>query len=150
MANRTYRYYKGDVRYPFGYGLSYTTFRYAEPQNAATLQTGEPLQVTTTVTNTGNRAGDEVVQLYVIHPQNGQTRVPKCALKGFQRIHLAKGESKEVSFILTPEELGLVNQDGNLVERAGKVDIYIGGGQPYLSEGDFSSVEIQGDNYTVY
>ena len=150
MANRTYRYYKGDVRYPFGYGLSYTTFQYTEPENVSVVQTGENLQVSTTVTNTGKRSGDEVVQLYVMHPQNPNVRTPICALKGFQRIHLDKGESRKVSFTLTPEELGLVDQNGNLVEKAGKIDLYIGGGQPYKSEGDFSSVEIQGDNYTIY
>jgi len=91
-----------------------------------------------------------VVQLYVMHPQNPNVRTPICALKGFQRIHLDKGESRKVSFTLTPEELGLVDQEGNLVEKAGKINLYIGGGQPYKSEGDFSSVEIQGDNYTIY
>lgn len=150
MLNRTYRYYKGDVRYPFGYGLSYTTFSYAEPKNVSSVRTGELLQVSTTVTNTGDRSGDEVVQLYVMHPQDGQKQIPKCALKGFRRIHLEKGKSMEVSFTLSPEDLGLVDQDGNLVEKAGKVDIYIGGGQPYLSVGEFSAVEIEGDDYTVY
>ena len=150
MANRTYRYFKGDVRYPFGYGLSYTTFGYAPLQNASTVKTGESIQVTTTVTNTGKRAGDEVVQLYVSHPQNGNTRVPLRALKGFKRIHLDKGESRQVTFTLSPEELSLVDEKGNQVEKEGTVELYIGGGQPYKSEGSFGELKIEGEKYVVY
>ena len=150
MANRTYRYFKGDVRYPFGYGLSYTTFGYAPLTNNSTVKTGESIQVATTVTNTGKRAGDEVVQLYVSHPQNGNTRVPLRALKGFKRIHLDKGESRQVIFTLSPEELALVDEKGNLVEKEGTVELYIGGGQPYKSEGSFGELKIEGDSYVVY
>ena len=150
MANRTYRYFKGDVRYPFGYGLSYTTFGYAPLQNASTVKTGESIQVTTTVTNTGKRAGDEVVQLYVSHPQNGNTRVPLRALKGFKRIHLDTGESRQVTFTLSPEELSLVDEKGNQVEKEGTVELYIGGGQPYKSEGSFGELKIEGEKYVVY
>ena len=150
MANRTYRYFKGDVRYPFGYGLSYTTFGYAPLTNNSTVKTGESIQVATTVTNTGKRAGDEVVQLYVSHPQNGNTRVPLRALKGFKRIHLDKGESRQVIFTLSPEELALVDEKGNLVEKEGSVELYIGGGQPYKSEGSFGELKIEGDSYVVY
>ena len=116
MANRTYRYFKGDVRYPFGYGLSYTTFAYQPLTLAPTVETGKSLQVSTTVTNTGSRDGDEVVQLYVKHPQNGNTRVPLKSLKGFKRIHLKKGESQQVTFTLSPEELALVDDRGNWIE----------------------------------
>lgn len=150
MANRTYRYYKGDVRYPFGYGLSYTTFGYAPLQNNSTVKTGESIQVTSTVTNTGKRAGDEVVQLYVSHPQNGNTRVPLRALKGFKRIHLEKGESKTVTFTLSPEELALVDDKGNLVQKEGPVELFIGGGQPYKSEGSFGELKITGDRFVVF
>ena len=150
MASRTYRYFKGDVRYPFGYGLSYTTFKYDPLKNVSTIKTGENVKVTTTVTNTGSRDGDEVVQLYVSHPQNGNTRVPLRALKGFKRIHLAKGESKTITFTLSPEELALVDNKGNLVQNAGQVELYIGGGQPYKSEGSFGELKIEGEKYVVY
>ena len=150
MANRTYRYFKGDVRYPFGYGLSYTTFAYQPLSNASIVKTGESIQVTTTVTNTGKRDGDEVVQLYVSHPQNGNTRVPLRALKGFKRIHLNKGESRTVTFTLSPEELALVDDKGNLVQKEGPVELYIGGGQPYKSEGSFGELKIEGEPYVVY
>ena len=150
MANRTYRYFKGDVRYPFGYGLSYTTFAYQPLSNASVVKTGESIQVTTTVTNTGKRDGDEVVQLYVSHPQNGNTRVLLRALKGFKRIHLNKGESQTVTFMLSPEELALVDDKGNLVQKEGPVELYIGGGQPYKSEGSFGELKIEGEPYVVY
>ena len=150
MANRTYRYFNGEVRYPFGYGLSYTTFAYQSLSNASTVKTGESIQVTTTVTNTGQRAGDEVVQLYVIHPQNGNVRVPLHSLKGFKRIHLEKGESQTVSFTLSPEELALVDEKGNLVEREGPVKLYIGGGQPDKSKGSFGELKIEGETYAIY
>ncbi|MGM9759945.1 MAG: glycoside hydrolase family 3 C-terminal domain-containing protein [Parabacteroides sp.] len=149
MANRTYRYFKGDVRYPFGYGLSYTTFAYQPLSLASTVKTGESLQVSTTVTNTGSRDGDEVVQLYVKHPQNGNTRVPLKALKGFKRIHLKKGESQQVTFTLSPEELALVDEKGNWVEKEGSVELFVGGGQPYLSEGSFGELKITGDLYKI-
>lgn len=149
MANRTYRYFKGDVRYPFGYGLSYTSFAYAPLATGLTVRTGERIQLTATVTNTGKREGDEVVQLYVSHPQNGNTRVPLRALKGFGRVSLQKGESKTITFTLTPEELALVDDKGNLVQREGTVELFIGGGQPYKSEGSFGELKITGEPYVV-
>lgn len=149
MANRTYRYYKGDVRYPFGFGLSYTTFGYEALQSDSTVLSGEQIQVSTVVRNTGARDGDEVVQLYVIHPQNGNTPVPACALKGFKRLHLRAGESRTVTFTLSPEELALVDSKGNLVEKEGTVELYIGGGQPYKSTGTFGAVCIKGEPYVV-
>lgn len=119
-------------------------------QNNSTVKTGESIQVTSTVTNTGKRAGDEVVQLYVSHPQNGNTRVPLRALKGFKRIHLEKGESKTVTFTLSPEELALVDDKGNLVQKEGPVELFIGGGQPYKSEGSFGELKITGDRFVVF
>ena len=149
MSNRTYRYFKGDVRYPFGYGLSYTTFAYDVPTEAKRVNTGDSIVVSGSVTNTGAYDGDEVVQLYVKHPQNKNKLVPICALKGFDRVHLKKGETKQVSFKLTPEDLALVDSRGNLVQKPGKVEIYIGGGQPNKSEGGFSALEIVGDDYVI-
>ncbi|MDX1674434.1 MAG: glycoside hydrolase family 3 C-terminal domain-containing protein, partial [Longimicrobiales bacterium] len=81
----TYLYYRGDPLYPFGYGLSYTTFGYSDLRtDAATLSVGDTLAVRVDVTNTGDRAGDEVVQLYVRHPRSAVER-PRKALKGFRR-----------------------------------------------------------------
>lgn len=151
MVNRTYRYFKGEVRYPFGYGLSYTTFDYPSVEcKSNVVKTGESVDVTVTVRNTGSRDGDEVVQLYVKHPENNNLPVPVCALKGFKRMHLNKGESKTLTFTLTPEELGLTNEKGNLVHGEGEVVIYAGGGQPGMSAGAYTSLKSEGEPYTVY
>lgn len=150
MENRTYRYFKGEVRYPFGYGLSYTTFAYQPLINESVVKTGENIQVTTTVTNTGKREGDEVVQLYVSHPQKEGVRTPLTALKGFRRIHLAKGECKPITFTLTPEDLALVDEKGNLIEQAGEITLYIGGGQPNKSTGCSSKLKVEGPPYSIY
>ena len=197
MENRTYRYFSGTPLYPFGYGLSYTIFRYSrlevvrEPaeQDGAVRQpagttaesselssrtdTGQErtdrkrmaangwvskqpdrnrnkkpqmdqgridekkmkgetpprrLTVRAEVTNTGDRAGDEVVQLYVSNPR--EFRTPRRALKGFRRIHLEPGESIVVEFPLTVEALSVVDPTGASVPMKGQVCISLGGGQP--------------------
>lgn len=132
MANRTYRYFKGDALYPFGYGLSYTSFTYDNLVIPATVKTGKDITVSVRVTNTGNRDGEEVVQLYVSN-QNKEIRSAIKALKGFQRITINKGESKIVSFRLSPEQLSLIDEQGKLFEPKGKIMISIGGGQPGIS-----------------
>ena len=87
MSGRTYRYFDGEVLYPFGYGLSYTTFAYGRPRLPSTrVRAGEPVTVLVDVTNTGARAGDEVVQLYVSRP--GVEGAPIRSLVGFERIAL--------------------------------------------------------------
>jgi beta-glucosidase len=126
MANRTYRYFKGTPVYPFGYGLSYTSFRYGEPGVAP--DGDQSIQVKTTVTNTGDREGDEVVQLYVSNKRDFAT--PIRALKGFKRIHLKAGESQTVEFTLTPEDLSVINVAGRPEPMTGEAIISIGGGQP--------------------
>lgn len=150
MQNRTYRYFRGPVRYPFGYGLSYTTFRYTPVEADSVVRTSRSVQFTTRVTNTGERDGEEVVQLYVSHRDSSSSPRPLCALKGFRRVTLRRGESVDVTFTLTPEELALVNASGNLVERAGPVEIFVGGGQPRQTEGVSYALAITGDDYQVY
>lgn len=150
MAGRTYRYFGGEVRYPFGYGLSYTTFAYGSPDIPATVRTGDSIRVAVTVENTGRRSGDEVVQLYVSHPRDGRTRVPICSLKGFRRIHLAKGESRVVTFTLAPEDLALVDEQGSLIEAPGTVSLFVGGGQPGRACGVHADLTIEGELYMVY
>ena len=151
MANRTYRYFKGQVRYPFGYGLSYTDFSYTSLKSEVEeIETGKDFQIKTTVSNVGKYDGDEVIQLYVTHPQNGQQIIPICSLKGFKRIHLRAGESKEVSFTLTPEDLALTDNNGNTIEQAGTLDIFVGGGQPQYAKGNKISLKVKGDNYQIF
>lgn len=129
----TYRKYNSnyiDVRnnplYPFGYGLSYTSFNYSDLTLSDTdLRQNDKLTASVTVTNTGSCDGDEVVQLY-IHDQYAKISRPVKELKGFQRIHLKAGESKQVTFEITPEMLKYYDSDLNYGIDPGKVDIMAG------------------------
>ena len=112
--------------YPFGFGLSYTTFDYSD------LKISDPVigvqgqtKVSCKITNTGRVAGDEVVQLYIRDDVSSVTRYVK-ELRGFERIHLAPQETKEVTFTLTPQELGLWNRDNHFVVEPGTFTIMVG------------------------
>ena len=129
MKNRTYRYFKGTPLYPFGYGLSYTTFSYSDlslPSSA--VPAGQPVTAEAKVTNTGKVAGDEVVQLYLSFPD--VAGAPIRALRGFERVHLDPGQSKVVHFDLKPRDLGMVTEAGQPIIPEGKYSVSIGGGQP--------------------
>jgi beta-glucosidase len=129
MAGRTYRYFTGEPLYPFGHGLSYTTFQYSNFKVLSKPVTGQPISMSVQVQNTGQRAGDEVVQLYVRHP-GASGRVARHALEGFRRVNLKAGEKKTVTFTLTPRQLSRLNAQARRVELAEKVQVFVGGGQP--------------------
>jgi len=129
MENRTYRYFKGEALYGFGYGLSYTTFKYDQLNMPASLNRGKSVAVHFRVTNTGKMAGDEVAQLYISH-QNQGAKAPVRALKGFKRIHLKAGESKMVSFMLAPEDLSVTEADGQYKQVQERLSLSVGGTQP--------------------
>jgi beta-glucosidase len=129
MANRTYRYFKGEALYPFGFGLSYTTFKYSDLHlSKTTINKGESVKAELTVSNSGKYKGDEVVQLYIAH--EGIDYAPLQALKGFKRITLSPGQSQKVSFIITPDLLQLVNDKGNSTFIPGKARVIIAGCSP--------------------
>jgi beta-glucosidase len=129
MANRTYRYFKGDPLYPFGFGLSYTKFDYSHLKLSKTkIKKNEPVTAEVTVTNNGKMKSDEVVQLYLTH-QSGPG-VPLYSLKGFKRISLLPGASEKVQFIITPDMMKTVNEEGQSVLNSGQVKISIGGSLP--------------------
>jgi beta-glucosidase len=129
MKNRTYRYFTGTPVYPFGYGLSFTTFDYAplkvEPIDGS-LERG--VRVTTTVTNTGKRSGEEVAQLYLEPPR--YDGAPRLALRGFQRFELKPGERKTITLTLSPRDLSFVTRDGVRQVMAGEYRVNVGSGQP--------------------
>lgn len=139
MAGRTYRYFKGEALYPFGYGLSYTTFNYSNLLVPAQLKKGINCKVTVTVKNTGTKDGEEVVQLYVSH-KDVKGEAPVKALKGFKRIALKAGESKTISFKLTAEQLSIIDQSGKAYQPSGKIVLSAGGGQPGVSNKTTSNV----------
>ncbi len=128
MQNRTYRYFKGQPLYPFGYGLSFTTFRYSNMQVGKKYEKGQPVTIEADIQNTGTRNGEEVVQLYISFPNADKQLIRE--LKGFQRIFLKSGERRHISFTLSSPELTLADNNGNPYQPTGTMTVSIGGGQP--------------------
>jgi beta-glucosidase len=134
MSKRTYRYFDGEPLYPFGYGLSYTSFAYTNGRvSKPNVGASEDVTVSVDVTNSGGMASAEVVQLYLTH--SGLAGAPLRALEGFQRIHLDKGERKTVAFTLRGRDLSVVDESGKHRIVPGPVDVWVGGGQPVSREG---------------
>jgi beta-glucosidase len=129
MENRTYRYFKGEALYPFGYGLSYTTFKYDQLKTPNTAKAGNNIQVSVRVSNTGKIDGEEVVQLYITN-ENKNIRSALKSLKGFKRIFLRAGENRIVHFELRPHDLSVADENGTYQPLRGNVSISVGGGQP--------------------
>ncbi len=129
MENRTYRYFKGEPLYQFGYGLSYTTFKYSKLNINETVKAGEEVIVSVNIKNTGKRAGDEVVQLYLSN-LSATVPVPKHALKGFKRIYLLPGETKTMTFSVNPDAFSVIDEQNKRVILPGIFEITVGGGQP--------------------
>ncbi|MBR0551077.1 glycoside hydrolase family 3 N-terminal domain-containing protein [Stakelama marina] len=113
--------------YPFGHGLSYTSFSFGDPRlSGDTLQPGGAITVTTRVTNTGKRAGATVAQLYV-HDRLASVSRPVRRLKGFERVELQPGDSRDVTFEIRPEDLAFTRRDMSWGTEPGDYDIYVGG-----------------------
>ena len=129
MEGRTYRYLKEEPLYPFGYGISYTEFTYSNLMLQEEVEIGAELRVSVDVKNSGSRAGDEVVQLYVKHLET-ELPTPNFSLQGFQRVHLEPGEEKTVSFTLTPRQLAIFDESGACLVKPGPVKVFVGGSQP--------------------
>lgn len=129
ISTQTYRYFKGEPLYPFGYGLSYTTFAYEKLDISDRYKAGDPVKVGITVKNTGSRRGDEVVQVYVKH-LTSKGKVPVRSLAGFHRVTLDPGESKQVELIIAPDAFSLYDDRGKKTIYPGQFEIAVGGGQP--------------------
>jgi len=130
MAGRTYRYMAEEPLYPFGFGLSYAEFEYGElALSAGRVERGEGLSAEVTVTNTGRREAEEVVQLYVTDDE-ASVAAPRCALKAFRRVRLASGGSETVRFDITPEMMELVDEEGRPVLEPGTFTVTAGGSSP--------------------
>ena len=142
MRGRTYRYFDKKALFPFGYGLSYTTFRYGKLKMPARLERGKNLTVEVEVTNTGKCDGDEVVQLYVTHHTTDYT-VPLCALKEMKRIHLKRNETRKLQFELPVESLQVVSGEGTALQVPETLSVFVGGGQPAFSGGVSGNVRVK-------
>lgn len=134
MDQRTYRYFSGEVLYPFGHGLSFTTFEYKDlvvPEFIHTEQ--EEVKIAVKVKNNGRRPGTEVTQLYVsLHPRAG--KVPRHSLLGFRKIFLQPEEEKQLHFTLKSKQLARINEKGERWCEKGNLTIYVGSGQPGFSQ----------------
>ena len=132
MKNRTYRYLESAPLYPFGYGLSYTTFRYSNLHlSREELSTGEneDIIVSVELENVGKHAGDEVVQVY-IKDLEASVRVPVWQLNGVKRVSLEPGKKETVEFTLKKKQFSLIDDEGKCLLEPGKFRIYVGGQQP--------------------
>ncbi len=129
MRNRTYRYFTDRPLYGFGYGLSYSSFAYDNIKlSSDSVKAGESLTVEVDVRNTSGIAGDEVAELYLEYPKSPSS--PIRALKSFERVRLATGETRRVTFTLDPRDLSLVTEKGEHVVQPGSYTVFVGGSQP--------------------
>ena len=130
MTGRTYRYFDGKPLYGFGYGLSYTTFDYSGLKlSSDELKAGEPLKVEVDVRNAGKVDGDEVAELYLAKDADAPAHLVRT-LRGFERLHLAAGQSRQVTFTLSPRDLSLVTEQGEHAVLPGSYTIFVGSNQP--------------------
>lgn len=144
MANRTYRYFKGEPLYRFGDGLSFTSFAYSHLHlSSNALNAGDSLSVEADVSNTGTLAGAEVAELYLAPPKTGVS--PNLALAGFERVHLNAGETRHLTFHLSPRTLSQVDDKGIRAVMPGQYRISVGGSQP---AGD-ARLAVQSEEFSI-
>ncbi len=140
MQGRTYRYFTGQPLFPFGFGLSYTTFAYSNLEiHPESVEAGKPVAVSVQVKNTGQLRGEEVVQLY-LQDEAASYPVPRLQLVGFRRIPLDPGEMQVVDFTVTAEQMALVDDHGQWLVEPGVFRLWAGGCQPDLNRPDSSGV----------
>jgi beta-glucosidase len=149
MKGRTYRYFDKEPLYPFGYGLSYTTFEYSNLKiDNSSIKMGENLKVTVSVQNKGKCGGEEVVQLY-IKDIDASERTPKYSLRGVRRIYLESGRNKVVEFKITPRDMALITKSGKCIVEPGMFKILVGGRQPNSISEKLSSSVVLNINFEV-
>lgn len=129
MEGKTYRYFKGQPLYSFGFGLSYTFFKYSNLVLPQVVKTDQTFTVSVDVENCGQLQGDEVVQLYLSN-MTASVPVPIRSLQGFKRIHLSPGQKQRVEFTLNPRQLSIIDDDYQRVVESGTFQLAIGGSQP--------------------
>ncbi len=141
MKGRTYRYMTNEALYPFGYGLSYTSYEYANVKADKNALDDSGINIDFDLTNTGKVDGRETVQIYV--KVSGVENAPKYQLKAFKKVALKSGETQRVSISLSKESFGLFDTEGKFVIPSGKAVVYVGGQQP-----DARSEQLLGNGVT--
>jgi beta-glucosidase len=142
MAGRTYRYFKGRVLYPFGYGLSYTTFHYDSLHVTLPANPRDSLHLSVRLTNTAPLEGDEVAELY-ISALDSKFPTPIRSLRGFCRLHLQPGQSNSIHFTVSPAAFTIISDQMQRVPLSGKYRLTVGGAQPdnpRTSTSDFTTI----------
>ena len=145
MAGRTYKYIKDMPLYPFGYGLSYTTFKYSDLRLPKTIKAGEVAEVSVRVTNTGKMTADEVVQLYVSGGKSWGADDPLRRLAGFTKVTLCPNESKIVTLKVDANSMSVLTNKKQRIVNSGAYKISVGGGQPLPTTPSF----VEG-TYTIH
>jgi beta-glucosidase len=144
MEGRTYRYFRGEPLWGFGFGLSYTTFAYKNLQVPALFEAGDEVKLSVDVTNSGKLDGEEVVEVYVTDKE-ATVPVPLRSLAAFKRVMLRAGETKKVEFTLKPEQFSLLDNDYHRVIEPGTFILSVGGKQPaaaFVADGSVLQTEI--------
>ncbi|MDP9422266.1 MAG: glycoside hydrolase family 3 C-terminal domain-containing protein [Pseudomonadota bacterium] len=151
MKERTYRYFSGTPAWSFGHGLSYTSFAYDAPVlPKSSIAAGRSIDATVTLTNAGKRAGDEVVQAYLLPPDAGQKGnltdpVLRHMLVGFRRLNLKPNKRGSVRFTIDPRLMSSVDRSGARRVLPGEYRLWVGGGQPGATTGSWSSFTVTGN-----
>ena len=141
MAGRTYRYMEKEPLFPFGFGLSYSTFSYSDLKLSSNrIKKGQSLTATFTIQNTDAFTGEEVVQLYLKNLDSKHV-VPLYSLKQFERISLKPGERKQMQFEINTKMLETITDDGTAVVELGKYQLFIGGALPSERSVELGAVE---------
>ncbi|MEL0454707.1 glycoside hydrolase family 3 C-terminal domain-containing protein [Flavobacteriaceae bacterium SZ-1-7] len=149
MKGRTYKYMNQDPLYPFGFGLSYTSFSYGDIQTStSTISKNESLKIKITVSNSGNTDSDEVIQVYV-SDEEASVDVPNFQLVKTQRIHLKSGASKILDFELAPKDFEIVLHDGTRTVESGTFKIYVGGSSPMPRSSELGASKLSDIQITV-
>jgi len=142
MSHRTYYYFDGTTLWGFGYGMSYTSFKWSGLKlSSSSLQAGDALTLDASVANTGARGGDAVSEVYLKAPGEG---APRHALVGFSRTSLAAGKSAPVHIVIDPRSLSTVDDSGKRSIVAGEYTVFLGGTQPGESEGVSAKFTVTG------
>lgn len=132
ITTQTYRHFKGEPLYPFGYGLSYTSFQYANAKINKKFKAGQEVKLAVDITNTGSKAGDEVAQVYLSGPLDDVNRnsFPLRSLRAFKRVYLEPGQTKTVELTISPDAFSFMDEKKGRTIVPGNYEISVGGGQP--------------------